>query len=342
MSVTLKDIAAQTGLSLTQVSRALNDHADVSLDTKDRVRRAARALNYRPNLSARKLASGRSDIVGLVLPGPSRTPRDSMFVDMMRGLSSEFSRAGRLFVLHVAEEEEDIVAVHRRLIDGGSLDGFILIEPEHGDPRIAYLRARGVPFVLHGRTEMSPDYPYYDIDNFAIGQELTNIALGHGHRRIAFLNGIESMSYVARRREGWEAALQAAGIDPDPDLHLCGAMTESLGALSTLRLMSDDGPRPTALIAGNILIAKGIYGALSMLGLKVPTDVSVIVHDDMLPGEDLISVPASSGTSSPLSKSWAPLAQSLIGAIEGHPVEELQTLGSYECVDHGSVAAPPG
>ena len=77
MSATLKDIAASTGLSVTQVSRALNDHDDVSAETKIRVREAANALNYRPNLSARKLASGRSGIVGLVLPPQDRTPRDS-------------------------------------------------------------------------------------------------------------------------------------------------------------------------------------------------------------------------------------------------------------------------
>lgn len=340
MSATLKDIAARTGLSVTQVSRALNDHDDVSADTKIRVREAATTLNYRPNLSARKLASGRSGIVGLVLPPQDRTPRDSMFVQMVRGLSSAFSRRGRLFVLHAAEEGEDVVAVHRRLIDGGSLDGFVLIEPEHDDPRVAYLQRRGVPLVMHGRGSLTPDYPYFDIDNVAVGAELTGMLLRAGHRRIGFVNGLASMCYVAHRRVGWERALREAGIAADPALHEHGPMTESVGALATLRMMNGDTPRPTALIAGNMLIAKGIYNALSMLGLKVPGDVSVVVHDDMLPGEDLMALPPTSGTRSPLAQSWEPLAQGLIGAIERRPMTELQRMGGFEIVEAGSVAPP--
>ncbi|MGR3500406.1 MAG: substrate-binding domain-containing protein [Limimaricola soesokkakensis] len=339
MSATLKDIAASTGLSVTQVSRALNDHDDVSAETKIRVREAANALNYRPNLSARKLASGRSGIVGLVLPPQDRTPRDSMFVQMVRGLSGAFSRRGRLFVLHAAEEGEDVVAVHRRLIDGGSLDGFVLIEPEENDPRVAYLRRRGVPMVMHGRGAAKPDYPFYDIDNIAVGRELTAMLLRAGHRRIGFVNGIAATCYAAHRRTGWEMALREAGLEVDPDLHEHGQMTESVGALATLRMMNGEAA-PTALIAGNMLIAKGIYNALSMLGLKVPGDVSVVVHDDMLPGEDLMSLPASSGTRSALALSWEPLAQGLIGAIEGKPLAELQQLGGFEIVEAGSIAPP--
>ncbi|MGR3625409.1 MAG: substrate-binding domain-containing protein [Limimaricola sp.] len=341
MSATLRDIAAATGLSVTQVSRALNDHDDVSVETKQRAREAARALNYRPNLSARRLASGRSGIVGLVLPPQDRTPRDSMFVQMVRGLSGAFSRQGRLFVLHAAEEGEDMVSVHQRLIDGGSLDGFVLIEPEHDDPRVAYLQKRGVPLVMHGRGAPRPDYPFFDIDNVAVGRELTAMLLRAGHEKIGFVNGIASTCYAAHRREGWEAALRVAGLAVDPALHEHGQMTESVGALATLRMLGGDGPRPTALIAGNMLLAKGVYSALAMLGLKVPGDVSVVVHDDMLPGEDLMSLPPTSGTRAALAHSWEPLADALIGAIEGRPVEDLQRLGGFEIVEAGSVA-PPG
>lgn len=341
MSATLKDIAASTGLSVTQVSRALNDHADVSAETKIRVRKAAKALNYSPNLSARKLASGRSHIVGLVLPPLDRTPRDSLFVEMVRGLSGAFSRRGRLFVLHAAEEGEDVVAVHRRLIDGGSLDGFVLIEPERDDRRVTYLQGRGVPLVMHGRGSDAPDYPYYDIDNLAVGRTLTEMLLRAGHRKIGFINGLAEMCYADHRRLGWERALQAAGLPADPALHEHGQMTESHGALATLRMMSSDGPRPSALIAGNMLIAKGIHNALAMLGLRVPHDVSVVAHDDALPGEDLLALPPCSGTRSALSLSWEPLAQGLIGAIEGQPLADLQRLGDFEVIEAGSVSSPP-
>ena len=88
---TLKDIARALDLSITQVSRALNDHSDVSEDTRLRVKDAARAMNYHPNASARKLVSGRSGMVGLVVPQHRTIGQDGIFLEVVAGLSAQFS-----------------------------------------------------------------------------------------------------------------------------------------------------------------------------------------------------------------------------------------------------------
>ena len=247
---TLRDISRHLGLSVTQVSRALNGHSDVSADTRVRVTEAAKALKYQPNLTARKLVMGKSGIVGLVLPAVPAAPQDSLFVQIVGGLSRHFSHRQMQFVLHIAAPGDDIIEVYRKLINSGSLDGFVLLEPTQDDPRVAYLRERKVPFVLHGRTESSPNYPYFDIDNDGVGYDLTRYLTDRGHRRIAFLNGRAGRSYAESRLIGYARALAEVGVVYDPALYLCDEMSEGAGLLGTVQLWSGNRLRPTAIICG--------------------------------------------------------------------------------------------
>ena len=334
---TLKDISRHLGLSVTQVSRALNGHLDVNEDTRLRVMDAAKSMNYHPNLSARKLATGRSGIVGLVMPSPHRMEGDSLFVQMVAGLSARFSKNDIRFILHIAEENDDLVAVHRRLVESASLDGFVVVEPLDHDPRIAYLKKRGIPFVLHGRTADKPDFPYFDIDNFGVGYRLTRHLMDHGHRNIAFLNGEKGRSYVTARQMGYAAALAESAIPFDPGLHCHGPMAHSFGLVQTILIMQTPNP-PTAFIAGNAWIAKGIYAGLQALGLRIPQDVSVVGHDDLLPqAETGFMSPPLTVTESALHLSWTPLADLLLGALTGQEIETLQKIGDVAFVDRASV-----
>ncbi len=337
---TLKDLSRKLGLSVTQVSRALNGHDDVNEETRTRVLIAAKELNYHPNISARKLASGRSGIVGLVLADTPSRPTDGLFVQMIGGLSRYFSERGMQFVLHMASPAEDLARVHERLINGGSLDGFVIVEPLVEDARINFLQKRNVPFVLHGRHRMDPDYPYFDIDNHFVGYSLTRTLAEAGHRRIAFLSGKAGRSYVAQRRNGYELALREFGCDQNPELHIGSDMTEPFGLLTAIRLFQDGGLRPTAIVCGNTLIAKGVFDGLHALGLRVPHDVSVVAHDDDLPVLSTPSFPVPlTVTEAALSESWQQLAELLVGRIEGRPIAELQRLGKVTLVNRASVAA---
>jgi LacI family transcriptional regulator len=337
---TLKDLSKVLGLSVTQVSRALNGHSDVNEATRLRVMDAAKSLNYHPNISARKLATGRSGIVGLVIPAMHDRAGDHLFVQQIRGLSERFSQNNVRFILHMADPEEDLIDAYRRLIDSASLDGFVLTDARDFDPRITFLKMRGVPFVLHGRSKDTVDHPFYDIDNFAVGYQLTQHLLTGGHRRIAVLNGKEGRSYCTQRQRGYVQALSESGIDYDPSLHRNGHMEHGFGLVETVLLMKMRVP-PTAVIAGNTLIAKGIYDALAALNLSVPKDVSVVAHDDVLPlaATEQFSPPLTV-TVSPLHASWSPLADILLGALNGQNIETLQKIGEigFEC--RASVAPP--
>ncbi|MEY4695925.1 MAG: hypothetical protein RIT14_353 [Pseudomonadota bacterium] len=337
---TLKDISRKLGLSVTQVSRALNGHSDVNEETRLRVREAAQQLNYQPNLSARKLATGRSGIVGLVIPAPGHPEGDPLFVQMISGLSAHFSKLDIRFLLHIADEREDAVAVHRRLVDSASLDGFVVVEPRINDERIAFLKKRGIPFVVHGRTAATVDYPFFDIDNYGVGYRLTRHLLDLGHRRIAFLNGMADRTYCAARTRGHVDALTEAGVRFDPALHCNGRMHRATGLVETIRLMQDKATRPTAFIAGNTMLAKGIYEALAAQNLSVPNDVSVVAHDDLLPDLETAAMhPPLTTTESALHLSWPPLANLLVSALDGQAVEKLQIVSEIGFIERQSTKA---
>lgn len=335
---TLKDLSRQLGLSVTQVSRALNDHGDVSDKTKERVREAAKELNYQPNLLARRLVTGRSGIVGLVYPFMP-DPSDSWyFTQFVAGLSANFSRLGRQFMLHMADEGDDVLGVYDRLVRSRSIDGFVVIIPEVADARVDFLRRHKVPFVLHGQTMDKPDYPFFDIDNVTVGKDLTQHLIENGHREIAIINGQPEASFVQRRFFGYRQAMKDAGLPIRAEFQVSGTMTSDLGLLETVRLFQADGPKPTGIVASNMRIAKGIFMALAAMGLRVPQDVSIVAHDDMLPDVRAHELPVPvTTTESPLNDSWEPLARFLNAALEGAPLGKAQKIGEHRFMKRASV-----
>lgn len=337
---TLKDIARALGLSITQVSRALNDHSDVNEETRLRVKATARAMDYHPNASARKLVSGRSGMVGLVVPQHRNIGQDGIFMEVVAGLSAQFSGRGMQFVLHIMAEHEPAIPTYQKLIGKALLDGFVLIDPRDQDPRIEFLRQAGIAFVVHGRVGKTIDYPYFDIENEQLAYDLTTFLTASGHRRIAFLNGVAGRSYVTVRELGYLRALRDVGVGQA--FHLNGEMDEATGLTNTIRLFSGDAPRPTAIVCGNVRLARGVYQALAALGLSVPGDVSVVAHDDELPSLRASAFfPALTVTKAPLRDSWEPLADCLAGAIDGKPLGTLQRIGSYDFIQRKSAAAAP-
>ena len=216
-------------------------------------------------------------------------------------------------------------------------DGFVVVEPRVQDSRIHFLQRREIPFVVHGRTGDRVDYPYFDIDNYAVAHRLTSHLTALGHRRIAFLNGMEGRSYCEARTRGYADALAEAGVRFDPALHQNGLMRQSFGLVETIRLMENPQTRPTAFIAGNSLLAKGIYDALEALSLSIPGDVSVVAHDDLLPAPETAAMhPPLTVTEAALQDSWEPMARLLVGALEGQPLETLQIIGDVRFVERHS------
>ncbi|QFT63173.1 LacI family DNA-binding transcriptional regulator [Roseivivax sp. THAF30] len=278
----LKQLSDILNLSQTTVSRALNGYPEVREATRRRVMEAARRYNYTPNTRAKGLATGRAMSIGHVIPlSRKHEILNPVFGDFITGASEAYVATGYDLVLSLVPD--DVQAEHYRNLGAkGNVDGIILHGPLVSDSRIALLREIGLPFLVHGRSSgIEETYPYLDMNNRRAFARATRHLIELGHRRIALLNGDESMDFAARRRAGYEDALREAGIRIDPSLIVSGEMTESLG-LQVAGEMLDRPEAPTAFLTSSIVIALGVERAGFRRGLAIGRDLSIITHDDAL------------------------------------------------------------
>ena len=323
----LKQLSEKLGLSPTTVSRALNGYPEVSEKTRQRVNEAARRHNYRPNIRAKSLATGRAMAVGHVIPISTKHEIvNPIFADFIAGAGETYSLAGYDMVLSVVSDADE-VRTYRDLKSKANVDGVIVHGPQFDDRRIPLLHEIGLPFVVHGRSSaVALPYAWLDVNNRHAFERATNLLLDLGHRRIALLNGLEAMDFAIRRRAGFVAALDARGVSPAPALMRSEEMTEIYGYRAAREML--EGPEaPTAFLTSSLLTAIGVRRALEDLGLKMGRDVSIVTYDDelsYLPNGD--EVPIFSATRSSVREAGRIAARMLLDQIAdpgGPPQERL-------------------
>ncbi len=277
----LKELSSLLDLSATTVSRALNGYPEVNAETRARVLAAARRHGYVPNQMAQRLATGRSMAIGHVVPLSEHQTINPIFAEFMHGAGETYSAAGYDMVVSIVPQDKE-TAAYEAFARHHKVDGVIVHGPLRLEPRIDLLDRLGLPFLMHGRDERPEDtYCWLDIDNRRAFRRAADFLLDLGHRRIALINGLETMNFAARRRRGFEEALAARGIAPDPALLRSGEMTEPYGHKALHELMALADP-PTAFLASAITIALGALRAARELGLAPGRDVSIVTHDDDL------------------------------------------------------------
>ncbi len=278
----LKELSQELGLSQTTVSRALNGYPEVSEATRNRVRLAADKYGYHPNARAKGLATGQSMAIGHVIAkSTSHEMVNPIFGDFISGASEVYAQHGYDMVLSIVNDSDEATA-YSNLKAKGTVDGIILHGPHLDDPRIAHLKSLDLPFLVHGRASHEVgDYAWVDVNNRRAFMRATAFLLDLGHRRIALINGLESMDFATRRRDGYLGALQARGIAPDPALMRSAEMTELYGYGSAREMLGWNAP-PTAFVVSSMISALGVRRAIEERGLKLGRDISVITHDDDL------------------------------------------------------------
>ncbi len=278
----LKQLAESLGLSQTTVSRALNGYPEVSEATRPRVIEAASRLDYRPDTRARGLAIGRAHAIGHVIPISSKHEvMNPIFSDFIAGAGEVYARAGYDMMLSIVPDDAEH-STYRALAHKKSVDGIVIHGPRTDETRIRLLQSLDMPFVVHGRASAeAAEYSWVDVNNRRAFARATDLLLDLGHRRIALVNGLEDMDFAMRRRQGFEGALRARGLLPDPALMTSGEMTEHYGHAAARQALALKDP-PTAFLVSSLISAIGVRRAIEESGLRMGRDISVITHDDAL------------------------------------------------------------
>lgn len=335
----LKELAASLGLSQTTVSRALNGYPEVNEATRQRVSEAATREGYRPNASARRLATGRAGAVGIVYTtSEGYGPHTSEF---LAGLGARLADDEIDVLVSTADTLEDELNAYRRAAQSKKVDCIILHSPRPDDVRVALLSELGLPFVLHGRTDAAARIAWLDIDNHAVSEVAALHLVDRGHRHVALLNGPRGFTFAAHREAGFRAALAARGMAPDPRLMAEGLFSDDIGFRLMQRMLALT-PRPTAVLAGSMMTALGALRAIRAAGLELTRDVSMVAHDDVFPylsAETM--VPAMSTTRSSIRKAGRRIAELALEVLGGRPPETIQELWPVDLVLRQSTGPAP-
>lgn len=278
--MTIKDIAKRCGVSISTVSRVLNNHPDVSAAVRKQVLAVIEAEHYVPNSSARDLVKSQSDTIGLVVRGVS----NPFYVDVIHAIEHKVAQAGYALVVHYISSSESEIRAGAELIRSKKLRGLILLGGcfDHSLDDVALLT---VPFVCCTFTNsfgtLSEDtYSSVTINDREEARKATKLLIDHGHRNIAIvLDSVRDGSISELRYQGYCQALEEAGIPLVLDLvEETNAYSPNGAYDGTCRLLKRRND-VTAIFTIADAMAMGVIKALHDNGKQVPTDCSVIAID---------------------------------------------------------------
>ncbi|MER7810854.1 LacI family DNA-binding transcriptional regulator [Streptomyces sp900116325] len=279
----MKDIAQRAGVSESAVSFALNDRPGVSEITRDRVRRVAEQLGWRPSTAARALSGEGSATVGLVVARPAASLGvDSFFLQLISGIQEVLAERQLGLLFQVVEDVEAECAVYRRWWAEHRVDGVLVVDPRTDDPRPGLLDELGLPGVVIGALPGSDTGPHPGLSQVRAddaGAMAAIVGRLHelGHRRIVHIAGLPSLAHTDRRIHSLRIEADRRGLAEAHSVTTDYSDTE--GAAVTRRVLEQSTP-PTAIIYDNDVMAAAGATVVAGLGRSVPGDVSVVSWED--------------------------------------------------------------
>jgi DNA-binding LacI/PurR family transcriptional regulator len=283
MNSKIKDVARLAGVSSATVSRALRNKPNVSAEVHQRVFEAAKNLNYRPSHVARSLRAQRSNIIGLIISDI----QNPFFTSLVRGVEDTAYNSEYALFLCNSDEEVEKEELYIELMIAEQVAGVILVPAREKSNAAHKLLDAGISVVAVDRRMLDLEVDTVLVDNQAAVKQLTQHLIDRGHQRIGGIFGSKQTTTGRERFEGYAAALRANNIAQE-DMFYCVSPKESEGYEYTLRMLKINPP--SALIAGNNLLAEGAVRAIQAAGLAIPDDITLAVFDN--PGwASLVSFP---------------------------------------------------
>ena len=273
----LKDVAEQAGVSSMTVSRVLNQDPKVSEAKRTVVIAAIKKLNYRPNVSARRLASNKSFFIGLLY-----FDLDTSYLSkfLLQGLKACRLTGHHLIVNEMDDDIEKSLASVKELIEVTQVDGLILLPHVCDDVKLLdILQSVNIPFV-----RISPDTqlnlsPYICMDDYQASFEMTELLIIKGHTKIGHIIGNPNQGVSQLRYQGYLDALHSHNIEVPPEYIQQALFSYDSGLIAAKKLLALDD-KPTAIVAANDEMAAAVLAAANLLRIVVPEELSITGFDD--------------------------------------------------------------
>lgn len=274
MAVTIKDVARAAGVSVATVSRTLNGHANVIAPTRDHVLSVVAQLRFVPSSAARSMITRRTHTVGALLPDLY----GEYFSELIRGIDLA-ARARGLHLLVSSSHGDAAEAAAALRAMSGRVDGLLVMSPHANADFLWGNVADDVPAVLMNTRCAGGKHSSFAVDNHGGAQAMVRHLVDCGHRSIAFIAGPDSNFEAHERLLGYRAAI-AELLPGVPECVLQGDFTQESGFRAGSQVVALT-ERPSAVFAGNDMMAIGCLAALNEAGLRVPRDVALAGFDDV-------------------------------------------------------------
>ncbi len=279
MSVTIKDIAKKCGISFSTVSKALNDRSDISEPVKERVRSVARELGYKKNIIASRLVTMKSNTLGVFIFSREKIKKtESTAFKYLNVILDEAKKRGYDIVLFSSETTLSPSKSYIDLCLERQVEGAIFIGFEDGDPHLNELMESDLPIVLVEKIIKGNKICCITTDNKKGIKLGIQYLIQMGHQRIAFVKGHEKAEVSYVRYKTYKKLMQENGLF-DESLIFKGDFSLISGYKIGLEMSKIDS-MPTAVFAGNDLMAIGMLRAFFEKGINVPEDISIIGYDN--------------------------------------------------------------
>ncbi|MEH7305220.1 LacI family DNA-binding transcriptional regulator [Neobacillus drentensis] len=273
--VTIKDVAREAGVSISTVSNALNDVDVLNPATKAHVLKVAERLNYVPNLNGKLLKSGESKMLGFFTTSVS----GPYFYVLVEAMARECEKLGYGLNIVVAKDKQVILSnILGRRVDGGIIFEDLTIDEKD----VATMEKEKVHAVFLDRVMKKDTMGSVIFDSYVAGYEATKYLISLGHKKIAYISGMDTMYDSVQRQEGYLAALKEYQLEMDENYLLHGYFDEA-STYNAVKSFIHLHPEklPDAFLAGNDVSAIGCIKALKSEGYQIPEDISVMGFDDI-------------------------------------------------------------
>ena len=318
---TISDVARLAGVSISTVSRVMNDTAPVANETEDKVRSAVQQLDFTPHAAARTLAGRKTNTIGLLLPELG----SSFFIPTLRGIEAAAREAGLDLLIFTFGAGPLARKQARQPLGEHNTDGLLIFSTQLDNAELVRMYQRGFPIVLlHRSAPKGLPIPSVRFENhLGVRQAIDHLIEVHGRRRIVFLRGDADNEDSFYREIAYREALDVHGLPFDPALVGVGGFNEMLGE-AVISAMIADGLQFDAIFTGDDEAAAGVMMALRNGSLSIPEDVAVVGFDDLSSARHFN--PSLTTVRAPIETASYLAAHHLACLIQGDPVELVNVL----------------